>query len=136
MSEIGIAAGFPSPAEDHPGRRISLDDMLIRNPNSTFVMRVAGHSMQDIGLCDGDYVLVDRSRRPIHKDIVVAVVDGEFTIKRLSNRAGRIKLQAANPTFPDIVPTDSSTIEIWGVVTSSIKFLVPHSAAGTSRRST
>ena len=77
--------------------------------------------MRDDGIFDGDVVLVDRAIKPRHNHIVVAVVDGDFTVKRLYQRLGRIKLKAANPTFPDIVPKDGQTIEVWGVVTSSIK---------------
>ena len=68
-----------------------------------------------------DILIVNRALKPRHKMIVVAVVDGEFTVKQLYQRAGRFKLQAANPTYPDITPKDGQTVEIWGVVTSSIK---------------
>ena len=79
--------------------------------------------MRDAGVDDGDVVLVDRALRPIHGSVIVAVVDGEFTCKRLYKRGGALKLQAANPTFPDIVPSEGQTIELWGVVTKVIKSL-------------
>lgn len=77
--------------------------------------------MREAGIDDGDVVLVDRAVKPAHNHIVVAVIDGEFTVKRLHQRGGRIKLQAANPTYPDIVPGDAQTLEIWGVVSFCIK---------------
>lgn len=116
-----VQAGFPSPAEDHIVQRIDLMSQLIRHPQATYLLRVRGESMRDDGIFDGDVVLVDRAIKPRHNHIVVAVVDGDFTVKRLYQRLGRIKLKAANPTFPDIVPKDGQTIEVWGVVTSSIK---------------
>lgn len=116
-----VQAGFPSPAEDHIVQRVDLMSQLIRHPQATYLLRVRGESMRDDGIFDGDVVLVDRAIKPRHNHIVVAVVDGDFTVKRLYQRLGRIKLKAANPTFPDIVPKDGQTIEVWGVVTSSIK---------------
>jgi len=80
--------------------------------------------MRDMGIDDGDLLVVDRALRAVHGQNVVAVVDGEFTVKQLHQRAGKMKLKAANPTFPDIVPKDGQTVEIWGVVTSSIKRFV------------
>lgn len=116
-----VQAGFPSPAEDHATERIDLNKVLIRHPEATFLMRVRGASMREAGIDDGDVVLVDRAIRPCHGHVVVAVVDGEFTVKRLWKRGSNVKLQAANPTYPDIVPYDGQTVEIWGVVTSVIK---------------
>ena len=77
--------------------------------------------MVEAGIFDNDILVVDRAIKPRHNHIVVAVVDGDFTVKRLYQRAGYIKLKAANPTFPDIVPRDGQTLEVRGVVTSSIK---------------
>jgi DNA polymerase V len=116
-----VQAGFPSPAEDHGQKRIDLNDVLIKHPQATFLLRVSGHSMREAGIDDGDAVLVDRAITPRNGHIVVAVVDGDFTIKRLYKRAGHFKLQAANPTHPDIVPVDGQTVEVWGVVTNVIK---------------
>ncbi len=116
-----ICAGFPSPAEDLGAERIDLSKILITHPQATFLQRVSGHSMKDAGIYDNDILVIDKAIKPRHKMIVVAVVDGEFTVKQLYQRAGRIKLQAANPTYPDIVPKEGQTIEIWGVVTSCIK---------------
>ena len=116
-----VAAGFPSPAEDHVVNRIDLLEQLIKHPQATFLLRVRGESMKDIGIFDNDVVLVDRAINPHSGHVVVAVVDGEFVCKTLWQRAGRMKLKAANPTFADISPKDGQTVEIWGVVVAAIK---------------
>jgi DNA polymerase V len=116
-----IAAGFPSPAEDHAVQRIDLMAQLIKHPQATFLLRVRGDSMKDAGIFDNDVVLVDRAIRPQSGHVVIAMLDGEFVCKTLWQRAGRTKLKAANVTYPDITPTDGQTLEIWGVVVASIK---------------
>lgn len=116
-----VCAGFPSPAEDLGAKRIDLTQVLITHPQATYFLRASGHSMVEAGIFDNDILVVDRAVKPRNNHIVVAVVDGDFTVKQLYQRQGRIKLKAANPTFPDIVPKDGQTIEIWGVVTSCIK---------------
>ncbi len=80
--------------------------------------------MREAGIDDGSIIAVDRAVRPKHGCIVVALVDGECTVKFLYQRAGRIKLKAANPTYPDIVPRDSQTIEVWGVVRGCVKLFI------------
>ena len=107
-----VRAGFPSPAEDLGAKRIDLAARLIKHPQATFLMRARGDSMKDAGIFDGDVLLVDRAVSPRNGQIVVAVVDGEFVCKTLSIRAGRVKLRAANPGYPDIVPVDSQTVEV------------------------
>ncbi|MFC5521756.1 LexA family protein [Polaromonas jejuensis] len=121
MAGDTVRAGFPSPAEDFVVRRIDLTEILVTHPQATFLLKVSGFSMIEEGIDDGDTLVVDKAIKPRHGHIVVAVVDGEFTVKKLYQRGGRIKLQAGNPTFPDIIPNDGQTIEIWGVVTSCIK---------------
>ena len=116
-----VCAGFPSPAEDLGAQRIDLTQMLVVHAQATYFLRASGQSMIEAGIFDNDILVVDRAIKPRHNHIVVAVVDGDFTVKRLYQRAGRIKLKAANPTYPDIVPKEGQTIEVWGVVTSSIK---------------
>jgi len=116
-----VCAGFPSPAEDLGAKRIDLTQVLITHPQATYFLRASGHSMVEAGIFDNDILVVDRAIKPRNNHIVVAVVDGDFTVKQLYQRQGRIKLKAANPTFADIVPRDGQTLEIWGVVTSSIK---------------
>ena len=124
MPEAAVRAGFPSPAEDFAVNRLDLSQLLIIHPQATFLLRVSGASMREAGIDDGDTLVVDRAIKPQHGHIVVAVVDGEFTVKQLYQRAGRVRLKAANPTFPDIEPKDGQTVEIWGVVSSCIKRFV------------
>ena len=108
-------------SEDFQAKRIDVLERLVKHPQATYSMSVRGDSMREAGIFDGDVLLVDRAVKPCHGQIVVAVVDGDFTVKRLYQRAGRIKLRAANVTFPEIVPKDGQTIEVWGVVTATIK---------------
>ena len=115
-----VAAGFPSPAEDHQVQRVDLMAQLIRHPQATFMLRVRGDSMRDAGILDGSVVLVDRAIAPRNGHIVIAIVDGEFVCKTLSTRAGRMRLKAANPTYPDIVPKEGQTLDVWGVVVATI----------------
>lgn len=119
--DISVQAGFPSPAEDYAGKRIDVLEHLVKHPQATYQMRVRGESMREAGIFDGDVILVDKAITPRSGQIVVAVVDGEFTVKQLWQRAGRMKLKAANPTFADITPKDGQTITVWGVVVASIK---------------
>ncbi len=116
-----VCAGFPSPAEDLGAQRIDLTQVLITHPQATYFLRASGHSMVEAGIFDNDILVVDRAIKPRHGHIVVAIVDGDFAVKLLYQRQGRTKLKAANLTFPDIVPKDGQIIEVWGVVTSSIK---------------
>ena len=116
-----VCAGFPSPAEDLGAQRIDLVKVLITHPQATYLMRARGHSMVEAGIFDNDILVVDRAITARHNQIVVAVVDGDFTVKRLYLLAGRLKLKAANSTFPDIVPREGQLIEVWGVVTATIK---------------
>lgn len=121
LATATVRAGFPSPAADFGETRIDLVAELIAHPQATYLLRVRGLSMVDAGLGDNDIIVVDRALKPSSGNIVVAVVDGDFTVKFLHMRAGRIKLKAANPTFPDIVPKDGQTVEVWGVVTACVK---------------
>jgi len=116
-----VRAGFPSPAEDFQAKRIDVLERLVKHPQATYSMTVRGESMREVGIFDGDVLLVDRAVKPAHGQIVVAVVDGDFTCKQLWLRGGRLKLKAANPTFADIVPIEGQTVEIWGVVIAAIK---------------
>jgi len=97
-----VAAGFPSPADDYIDVGIDLNETLIRHPSSTFFLRVSGDSMVDAGIQHGDLLVVDRSleARPGH--IVVAVLDGAFTLKRLARHQGRLRLEAANSAYPPL----------------------------------
>jgi DNA polymerase V len=116
-----VCAGFPSPAEDLGAQRIDLSQMLIVHPQATYFLRASGHSMIEAGIFDKDILVVDRAIKPRNNHVVVAIVDGDFTVKYLVQRLGRVKLKSANPTFPDIIPKEGQTIEVWGVVTTTIK---------------
>jgi DNA polymerase V len=116
-----VCAGFPSPADDLGAQRIDLTQVLITHPQATYFLRARGHSMIEAGIFDNDILVVDRAVKARHNHVVVAIVDGDLTVKYLYQRAGRMKLKAANPTYPDIVPKEGQTIEVWGVVTSTIK---------------
>ncbi len=118
-----VRAGFPSPAEDFQVERLDLTTILVSHPQATFFLRLRGDSMHDAGLFDGDLLVVNRALKPVNGDVVIAVVDGEFTCKTLWLKFGRMKLVAANPTYPEIVPKEGQTIEVLGVVTASIKRL-------------
>lgn len=116
-----VRAGFPSPAEDFQAKRIDILERLVKHPQATYTMSLRGESMREAGLYDGDLLLVDRAIKPGHGQIVVAVVDGDFTCKQLWLRGGHFRLKAANPTFADITPSEGQTVEIWGVVIASIR---------------
>lgn len=118
---VTVQCGFPSPAEDYAQQRLDLNQLLIHQADATFFMRVRGPSMRDAGIEDGDFVVIDRSIQAKHGDIVVAVVDGEFTIKRLHQKKGRTALIAANPTFPCIDLKDGQELVVWGVVTWTLR---------------
>ncbi|EDY86468.1 protein ImpA [gamma proteobacterium HTCC5015] len=121
VAGYSIQGGFPSPAEDFLESRLDLNDLLIARPAATFYLRYQGDSMRDAGLHPGDILVVDRAESPRHGDIVVAVVDGEMTCKRLYNRAGLIRLDAEHPEFPNIELRQDSELVIWGVVTAAVK---------------
>src|SRR6478752_1926086 len=98
-------AGFPSPADDYLDRPLDFNELLIENPDATFAVRLASDSMTGAGLFPGDIAVIDRSVTPTSGCIVLALLDGEFTIKRYRPRDGKIVLQAENPAFPDIEVT-------------------------------
>ncbi|OGS91732.1 MAG: peptidase S24 [Gallionellales bacterium GWA2_59_43] len=111
-----VPAGFPSPADDYVERRLSLDEHLIEHKESTFFMRVAGHSMLGLGIYDGDLLIVDRSIPAAHGCVVVAVIDGEFTVKQLLYTPQGKVLRAAHPDYPDVAIRAGQDFSIWGVV--------------------
>lgn len=115
-----VHAGFPSPAADHARKQIDLNEHLIRNKEATFIFRVKGDSMVGIGIYDGDELLVDRSIEPKHGNIVLAVLNNEFTVKKLYRRGGVVKLLAENLIYPPIVVKDGEELTIWGVVTRNL----------------
>lgn len=115
-----VPAGFPSPADDYVGQRISLDEHLIRQRESTFFIRVAGDSMRGMSILDGDLLVVDRSISATHGCVVIAVVDGEFTLKQLRCTPDGQVLRAAHPDYPDIYLKPEQDFSIWGVVAWNI----------------
>lgn len=115
-----VRCGFPSPAEDFPLQVFDVIAHITPHPTATFTMRVSGDSMQDAGILDGCMIVVDRAITPQHGHIVVAVVDGEFTVKQLFQREGRSELHAANAAFSPIVLQGLQELQVWGVVTASI----------------
>ena len=116
-----IPAGFPSPATDYAEDGLDLNGYLVQHPAATFLFSVQGHSMQGAGILDGDKVVVDRSVPARHGHIVIAVVDGEFTLKRLYQRHNRLELHPDNPAFPPIRLTEGKQLEIWGVVVGVVR---------------
>ena len=116
-----IPAGFPSPAEDYIEGSLDLNEHFIKHPTATYILRVAGDSMIDAGIYEGDYVVVDRSLDPQNNDIVIASVDGEFTIKRFVVKENTIILQPENINYEPIVINESTELMIWGVVTGVLR---------------
>ena len=117
LVSASVEAGFPSPADDHLERGIDLNEELIRNPAATFLVRVKGESMRDAGIHSGDTLIVDKSVTPSNRQIVVAMIDGEFTVKRFRKVNGRVFLEAANDTFAPIEVGENQELTIWGSVT-------------------
>ncbi len=115
-----VSAGFPSPAEDYIEKTLDLNELLIKHPAATFFVRVSGDSMIDAGIRDKDILIVDRSIEPIHGKIVVAVVEGGMTVKRLRIQKKTVYLMPENPEFPPILVNPENGIYIWGVVTNII----------------
>lgn len=116
----GVSAGFPSPAEDYTDRKLDLNELLIKNPAATFFVRVEGDSMTGAGIQHDDILVVDRSRQAVSGDIVIAILDGELTVKRLFRGENCARLLAENPDYPSIEITEDRDCEIWGVVTSVV----------------
>lgn len=111
-----VPAGFPSPADDYIEGRVSLDEHLVRHKESTFFMRVAGDSMMGLGIFDGDLLVVDRAMPATHGCVIIAVVDGEFTVKQLIDTSRGQLLRAAHPDYPDVHIKPEQDLSIWGVV--------------------
>jgi len=114
-----VAAGFPSPAEEELRDVISFDEYLITRPGSSFLLAVSGDSMTGAGIMEGDLVIVERDREPLNGDIVIAEVDGEWTIKYFRKEGRTIILEAANPKYKTIRP--KSELRLGGVVTAVIR---------------
>jgi len=119
-----VAAGFPSPADDYLEGRLSLDEHLIRHKEATFFVRAKGNSMVGAGIFDGDLLVVDKSLTATSGDIVIAIVDGDLTVKRLIKRGSKIILKPENARFKEIEFKDGQELQVWGVVTSAVKKFV------------
>lgn len=115
-----VPCGFPSPAQDYIEQRIDLNKLLIQRPSATYFVRVSGDSMIDAGISDGDMLVVDRSIRAAHGNIVVAAVEGEFTVKRLQLHP-RVSLVPMNSAYSPIFIDSEDALEIFGVVNFVIK---------------
>ncbi len=118
-----VPAGFPSPANDYMEGCLDLNEYLVRNKAASFFIRVAGDSMREAGILSGDILLVDRSVEPAHNRIVVAMLDGELTVKRLCFKQGRVFLTAENPSYQPLEVTEDMEAYLWGVVTAVIRKL-------------
>ncbi|EMJ6645402.1 translesion error-prone DNA polymerase V autoproteolytic subunit [Klebsiella pneumoniae] len=115
-----VQCGFPSPAQDYTSSELDLNDYCIRHPSATYFVRAQGNSMQDVGMRDGDLLVVDSARKAEHGDIVIAAVGGEFTVKKLQ-LLPRVQLNPMNPAYSPIVVGREETLDIFGVVTYIIK---------------
>jgi DNA polymerase V len=121
----GVECGFPSPARDFTEGSIDLNEELISHPNSTFVVRARGDSMIDAGIYPRDLVLVDRSLRPPNGSVVIAVLDGELSIKILNIESKKITLSSANKNYADVPISEEMDFTIWGVCTYVVHNLSP-----------
>ena len=121
FADEGIRAGFPSPAQDYMEQAIDLNKELIRHPASTFYGRVAGDSMRDEGIEEGDILVIDKSLELQDDDLAVCFVDGEFTVKRVRLEPDAAWLVPSNPDYPLIKVTKDNEFIVWGIVTYTIK---------------
>lgn len=118
-----VPAGFPSPAADYEEDKLDLNKHLIRNPAATFFVRVTGDSMVKAGIHDGDLLVVDRSIEPRDKNVVIAIVNGELTVKRIRIRKNKLTLEAENENYQSREIDEEMEFEVWGVVTNVIHAL-------------
>lgn len=124
MANSTAPMGFPSPAEDFNTEPVDIMKKLMPYPQSMFLLRVKGPSMREDGIHDNDILVVSKAVKPRSGHLVVALLESEFTVKRLHLQHGRMRLTAANPTYPDIVPKEGETVQIWAVATGLIRILV------------
>ena len=121
LFEARVAAGFPSPAEGYIQRPIDLNEFLIQNQPATFIVRAEGESMIHAPIQPGDFLVIDHSLRAQNGDVVLAVVDGEFTVKTYRAARSKVWLQAENPDYPDLHINEEREGLVWGVVTGSFR---------------
>ena len=127
LQNCSVPAGFPSPAEDYVEHKLDLNSYLVTHPAATFFVRASGNSMTGANIHDGDLLIVDRSIEAAHNDIVIAVVLGEITVKRLHYLRGEIALVPENESYQTIFINEHSDLHIWGVVTNAIHCVRPKS---------
>jgi DNA polymerase V len=120
---VSVSAGLPTPAEDYIEGRLDLNRHLIKHPSATFFVRVAGDSMIDAGIHPGDILVVDRALEPTDSSVVIAVIDGELTVKRIARREDRLYLVPDNRAYQPLEIKADMEFEVWGVVTSVIHHL-------------
>lgn len=116
-----VAISFGSPAGESGVGRLDLNDILIRHPQASFLMRIAGSSMRGVGIDDGDLALVDRAIAAAHGHVVIATVGDEFVCRRLHRLGGELRLQASDPECADLAADEGEAFQVWGVVTNVIK---------------
>lgn len=114
---VPVKAGFPSPAEDYLEQNLDLNEHLIQHPAATFFVRVDGESMKGAGIHKDDILIVDRSLEPTNGKIVIAVINGEFTVKRIRLHQDKVFLEPENPQFSPIEINPNWDFQVWGVVT-------------------
>lgn len=119
-----IPAGFPSPALDYIEQRLDLNEHLIEHPNSTFIIKVKGDSMVEAGINDEDLLIVDKSRQPEMGQVVIAELNGEFTVKFIEEIKGELYLVPANKKFDPILINDETEFMVWGIVIYTIHKLI------------
>ena len=115
-----IQAGFPSPADDYVAESLDLNEHLMPRKEASYLLTVSGESMIGVGIHDGDLLVVDRSLTPVNGKVVIAILDGQFTVKTLEKKRDKIRLLPANPDFEPIEIKDEQELQIWGVVTNVI----------------
>lgn len=115
-----VTCGFPSPAQDYVERRIDLNELMIRHPSATYFVKSTGDSMIQAGIGEGDLLVVDSARKAVHGNIVIAAVDGEFTVKRLQLHP-TVMLKPENPAYRSIMIGSEDNLEVFGVVTYIVK---------------
>ena len=112
-----IQAGFPSPADDYIEQQLDLNDLMIEHPSATFFVRVSGESMNGANIHTDDILVVDRSLKNVHGKIIIALVDGEFTVKRYVKNESGSYLIPENPDYPSLKIEKETDFQVWGVVT-------------------
>ena len=117
---VPVSAGFPSPAEDYIEGKLDLNQYLVKHPAATFFVRVAGNSMIDAGIHDGDILIVDRSLKPVNKRVIIAVVNGELTVRRIRVTRDKVFLISENKDYTPLQVDEEMGFEVWGVVTNVI----------------